>query len=197
MSVSESVTKYLETAHEPAERPRSGRARKTSEINEDEESISKVKQLEENTQAPGVLTDSKVDNKEEKKENAKSAAIDKLVIGKDITKEIPKAPTLEETESRREFVSSLLIKSNPSVQRGPLELEGIGKEGEESVSVTSPPLVALAQPFVYEPSKKAEPQPKKPAEPPKNDLSDLAALINRNKSAKATKEKVWVIISNG
>jgi len=201
VSVSETVVKYLETAHEPAERPRSGRARKTPEIAE-EKSVSEGKPLEEIPQATVLVENKKEEKNEEKtqssavkKEKPKSTARDKLVIGIDVAKETkPKQQdsTLEQTEARREFVSSLLIKSNPTAQRGPLELEGIGKEGEEkeSVSVLTTPLDAPAQSFAYEQPKKTELQTTKAVEPSKNDLSDLAALINRNKSAKATKEKV-------
>ena len=202
VSVSESVIKYLETSHEPAERPRSGRALKTPDLVEKQESVSEEKSVDEESHLVEALIEQKIENTKadtkessvvvtHKKDKPQSVAKENLTIGIDITKETPKQKqqdsTIQETEARRDYVSSLLIKSNPTVERGRLELEGIGKEGEEFVSLTSPVTTAPPQSSVYESPKKDVVQS---AEPAKNDLSDLAALINRNKSVKATKEKV-------
>lgn len=199
------MIKYLETSHEPAERPRSGRALKSPDLVEKQESISEENSVEEKEPSIETLIDQKAEITKTgiressvvvspKKDKPKSATKEKLAIGMDVTKETSKQTqkesTIQETEARREYVNSLLIKSNPTVERGRLELEGTGKEGEEFISLTSSASTALPQSSVYESPKRDVVQSVKTAEPAKNDLSDLAALINRNKSAKATKEKV-------
>ena len=85
-----------------------------------------------------------------------------------------KEPTNEEREARRKMVTSLLSKQE-APKRGKLELEGIGKEGEDIESV-SEGLVTRTRSVV--------------AEKEKADLSDLAALVSRNKAPSKFKEKV-------
>lgn len=98
-----------------------------------------------------------------------------LVKSDDKTKEV-KEPTDEEREARRQMVSSLLNKRD-APKDGKLELEGIGKEGEEGES-TSGGLVTRTSPPLAE---------------KKNDLSDLASLVSKNKTPSKPKEKVTTI----
>ncbi|EDO35713.1 predicted protein [Nematostella vectensis] len=90
----------------------------------------------------------------------------------------PSQRTDAESEKRREYVNSLLIKSEPQVARGHLELEGVGKEGGVTSEAASVSIM----------SRPAEQSGKK--EVKKNDLSDLASLVSRNKPSAKEREKV-------
>lgn len=96
-----------------------------------------------------------------------------FIKGDDKVKNV-KEPTDEEREARRQMVTSLLSKQE-APKRGKLELEGIGKEGEDTESV-SEGLVTRTRSAV--------------AEKDKTDLSDLAALAAKNKAPSKFKEKV-------
>ncbi|XP_048578673.1 microtubule-associated protein futsch isoform X3 [Nematostella vectensis] len=89
----------------------------------------------------------------------------------------PSQRTDAESEKRREYVNSLLIKSEPQVARGHLELERVGKEGGVTSEAASVSIM----------SRPAEQSGKK--EVKKNDLSDLASLVSRNKPSAKEKEK--------
>lgn len=85
----------------------------------------------------------------------------------------PPEPTEQEREANRQLVSSLMARPKPPV-RGQLELEGIGKEGEEG----EVPFVELKTAKPIETEKK------------KTDLSDLASLVQKPKPTKVQKDKV-------
>ena len=199
VSVGEAVRTYLETGKEPQVRERSARSRRASETgNEETENATKAA---ENTSAPNMeakqpVISSKPEvakttvNRQTKphvsslseKPKGKSKVESKpdlpelsVVKNDDKSKEV-KEPTDEEREARRQMVSSLLSKRD-GPKGGKLELEGIGKEGEEDEPASESPVIRTT-PTV--------------AEKTKNDLSDLAAMVAKNKTPSKPKEKVSV-----
>lgn len=200
MNIGEAVRTYLETGKEPQVRERSARSRRGSETVKGENSAKAVEKEGRNMEAkqpvispkPDVTetslnrqTKPKLSNVSDKSKglsSAKSKAESKpelpglnLMKNDEKGREV-KVPTDEEREARRQMVSSLLSKRD-APKDGKLELEGFGKEGEESEGA-SEVLVTRASPAV--------------AEKKKNDLSDLAALVAKSKTPSKPKEKVSV-----
>lgn len=192
VSIGDAVRNYIESGQEPQVRDRSVRSRRGSETGAEEK--------ENETNAAEKLNAANMEGKPEaakttmnkQSKPAASSLSEKpkgLPAGKskaeskpdlpglslvksDKTKEV-KEPTDEEREARRQMVSSLFSKRD-APKDGKLELEGIGKEGEEGES-TSGGLVTRISPMVTE---------------KKNDLSDLASLVSKNKTPVKPKEKV-------
>lgn len=113
--------------------------------------------------------------KDEKRKSDLKPEVPRLSVMKDVDKgKNVKEPTDEEREARRKMVTSLLSKQEAPPKRGKLELEGIGKEGEDAESA-SQGLVTRARPVADEQKK--------------NDLSDLVAMAARNKGPSKPQEK--------
>ena len=199
VSIGEAVRNYLETGKEPQvrERPWSRRGSETGA--EEKENATKTAEniIDQTVEAKESVVQSKPEaakstiNKQSKpamsglSEKSKDLSVSKrkaetkpdlpglnLVNKEDKTK-VLKEPTDEEREARRQMVSSLFSKRD-SPTRGKLELEGIGKEGEDG-EPSSEKLVTRTSPTTAE---------------KKNDLSDLAALVAKNKTPSKPKEKV-------
>lgn len=110
----------------------------------------------------------------------------------DFSKKISSA---QQPEPRKDYINIVLNKPKPPVQLDQLGSQRVGKESDDHDGLSSVSSISATQhaSFLFSepqtPKKEKEVQ-KKPEEPAKNDLSDLAALISRNKSAKVAKEKV-------
>ena len=202
VSIGEAVRNYIESGQEPQVRDRSARSRRGSETGVQEKEI--VKKAAEKSSTSGMEGQPKIRPKpeavktttnkrakpassslSEKPEAGKSKAESKpdlpgLSLARDDekNKEV-KEPTVEEREARRQMVSDLLSKRD-APKDGKLELEGIGKEGEEGES-TSGELITRTSPTIAE---------------KKNDLSDLEALISKNKTTSKFKDKVRLCLSD-
>lgn len=199
VSIGEAVRNYIESGQEPQVRDRSVRSRRGSETSAQEKeserkaskksSISsmegepKMRPKPETAKTPVKRPAKPVPSSLSEKPKVLPAGKSKVESKPDLPalslvksdekgKEV-KEPTDEERETRRQMVSSLLSKRE-ELKDGKLELEGIGKEGEEGES-TSGGLVTRTSPPVAE---------------KKNDLSDLAALVSKNKAASKPKDKV-------
>lgn len=195
VSIGEAVRNYIESGREPQIRDRSTRSRRGSETRAEEKDIeakavekSSLSSMEREAMSPTKPEAVKPKiNKQSKpissnvieKPFGKNKAESKpdhselnLLRSDDKAKEV-KEPTDEEREARRQIVSSLLNKHD-APRDGKLELEGIGKEGE-GIDSSSGGLVTRTSPLVAE---------------KKNDLSDLAALVNKNKTPSKLKERV-------
>lgn len=199
VSIGEAVRNYIESGQEPQVRDRSARSRRGSEVGIQEKEIDKKAADKSSTSSmegePRIRpkpeaakstmnkqpkpAPSSLSEKPKTLPTGKSKAESKpdlpglsLVKNDEKTKEV-KEPTDEEREARRQMVSNLLSKRD-APKDGKLELEGIGKEGEEGES-TSGGLVTRTSPTIAE---------------KKNDLSDLAALVSKNKTPSKAKDKV-------
>ena len=196
VNIGEAVRNYIESGQEPQVRDRSARSRRVSGTGiQEKDTDKKAAEKSSNSSMEGeprirpepeaVKTTINKQPKpapsslSEKPKGGKSKAGSKpdlpglsLTKNNDKNKEV-KEPTVEEREARRQMVSDLLSKRD-APKDGKLELEGIGKEGEEGES-TSGGLVTRASPTIAE---------------KKNDLSDLAALVSKNKAPSKPKDKV-------
>lgn len=205
VDVGEAVRAYMESGKEPKIRARSARSGRGSETGKEEIEIdmdltekASVSDIEVAESVTSLSASSKTQGKDtavNKRTKSQASNFSGKPIGT-TTKdqdggrkaEVPrtsfikgdynvknvKEPTDEEREARRTMVTSLLSKQE-APKRGKLELEGIGKEGEDIESV-SEGLVTRTRSVV--------------AEKEKADLSDLAALVSRNKAPSKFKEKV-------
>ena len=197
VNIGEAVRNYIESGQEPQVRDRSARSRRVSGTGiQEKDTDKKAAEKSSNSSMEGeprirpepeaVKTTINKQPKpapsslSEKPKGGKSKAGSKpdlpglsLTKNNDKNKEV-KEPTVEEREARRQMVSDLLSKRD-APKDGKLELEGIGKEGEEGES-TSGGLVTRASPTIAE---------------KKNDLSDLAALVSKNKTPSKPKDKVF------
>ena len=201
VSIGEAVRNYIESGQEPQVRDRSARSRRGSETGAQEKESEKKTPEKSSTSsmegeprirpkpeaakttvnrqskpAPSSLSEKPKGLPAGKSKAESKPDLPGLSLGKsdEKTKEA-KEPTDEEREARRQMVSSLFSKRD-APKDSKLELEGIGKEGEEGES-TSGGLVTRASPPVAE---------------KKNDLSDLAALISKNKTPSKPKDKVRI-----
>lgn len=188
VSIGEAVRNYIESGQEPQIRDRSTRSRRGSETGAEEKDIeakavekSSLSSMEKEAMSPTKINkqskpiSSNVIEKlfgKNKAESKPDHSELNLLKSDDKAKEV-KEPTDEEREARRQIVSSLLNKHD-APRDGKLELEGIGKEGE-GIDSSSGGLVTRTSPLVAE---------------KKNDLSDLAALVNKNKTPSKLKERV-------
>lgn len=201
VSIGEAVRNYIESGQEPQVRDRSARSRRGSGTGFQEKEVDKKAAEKSSTSSmegesrirPKPEAVKTTTNKQakpgpsglsEKPKAGKSKAGSKpdlpglgLVKNDEKNKEV-KEPTIEEREARRQLVSDLLSKRD-TPKESKLELEGIGKEGEEGES-TSGGLVTRTSPTIAE---------------KKNDLSDLAALISKNKTPSKPKDKVCTLVS--
>lgn len=189
VSIGDAVRNYIESGQEPQVRDRSVRSRRGSETGaEEKENETNAAEKLNAANMEGKPEAAKTTMNKQSKPSAsslsekpkglpagKSKAESKpdlpglSLVKSDKTKEV-KEPTDEEREARRQMVSSLFSKRD-APKDGKLELEGIGKEGEEGES-TSGGLVTRISPTVTE---------------KKNDLSDL---VSKNKTPVKPKEKV-------
>lgn len=196
LSIGETVRNYIESGQEPQVRDRSARTRRGSgTCIQEKDTDRKAAEKSSNSSMEGeprirpkpeaVKTTINKQPKpapsslSEKPKDGKSKAELKpdlpglsLAKNNEMNKEV-KEPTVEEREARRQMVSDLLSKRD-APKDGKLELEGIGKEGEEG-DLTSGGLVTRTSPTIAE---------------KKNDLSDLAALVSKNKTPSKPKDKV-------
>ena len=198
VSIGEAVKSYLESGKEPQVRERSAWSRRGSETGaEEKENVTKAAEKTNglNMEAEESTIQSKpevakttlnrqpkpaVSSLSEKPKGLKPKAETKpdlpgLGLGKtgNKSKEM-KEPTDEEREGRRQMVSSLFSKRD-APKDGKLELEGIGKEGEDGKSASEGLVLRTSPPIT---------------EKKKNDLSDLAAMLAKNKTPSKPKEKV-------
>lgn len=199
VSIGEAVRNYIESGQEPQVRDRSARSRRGSETGAQEKESEKKAPEKSSTSsmegeprirpkpeaakttvnrqakpAPSSLSEKPKGlpagkNKADSKPDLPGLS---LVKGDEKTNEV-KEPTDEEREARRQMVSSLLSKRE-ALKDGKLELEGIGKEGEESESPSAGLVTRTSPPLAEK----------------KNDLSDLAALVSKNKTPSKPKDKV-------
>lgn len=199
VSIGEAVRNYIESGQEPQVRDRSARSRRGSETGAQEKESEKKAPEKSSTSsmegeprirpkpeaakttvnrqakpAPSSLSEKLKGlpagkNKADSKPDLPGLS---LVKGDEKTNEV-KEPTDEEREARRQMVSSLLSKRE-ALKDGKLELEGIGKEGEESESPSAGLVTRTSPPLAEK----------------KNDLSDLAALVSKNKTPSKPKDKV-------
>ena len=203
VNIGEAVRNYIESGQEPQVRDRSARSRRVSGTGIQEKDTDKRAAEKSSNSSLGGEPRIRPEpeavktaiNKQpkpassslsEKPKGGKSKAESKpdlprlsLAKNNETNKEV-KEPTVEEWEARRQMVSELLSKRD-APKDGKLELEGIGKEGEEGES-TSGGLVTRACPTIAE---------------KKNDLSDLAALVSKNKTPSKLKDKVRTKVSLG
>ena len=200
VNIGEAVRTYLESGKEPQVRERSARSTRASETgNEETENATKAaeKTSAPNMEAKQPVISSKPEvvkttiNRQTKpqvsslseKPKGKSKIESKpdlpelsLAKNDDKSKEV-KTPTDEERETRRQMVSSFLSKRD-GPKGGKLELEGIGKEGEEDETTPERPVIRPISTVT---------------EIKKNDLSDLVTMVAKNKTPSKPKEKVSVV----
>ena len=199
VSIGEVVRNYIESGQEPQIRDRSARSRRGSGTGiQEKDTDKKAAEKSSNSSMEGepiirpkpeaVKTTinkqpkpgpSSLSEKTKAITTGKSKAESKpdlpglsLAKNNEKNKEV-KEPTVQEREVRRQMVSDLLSKRD-APKDGKLELEGIGKEGEEGDSASGG-LVTRTSPTIAE---------------KKNDLSDLAALVSKNKTPSKPKDKV-------
>lgn len=204
VSIGEAVRNYIESGQEPQVRDRSARSRRGSGTGIQEKDTDKKAVEKSNTSSmeeqPRIRpTPEAVKTTIIKQPKPASSSLSEkpkaLSVGKSKVESKPDLPglslaknnernkevkelTVEEREARRQMVSDLLSKRD-APKDGKLELEGIGKEGEEGES-TSGGLVTRTSPTIAE---------------KKNDLSDLAALVSKNKTPSKPKDKVRAKVS--
>lgn len=201
VSIGQAVRNYLESGKEPQIRERSARSRRGSEagteekenaVKTDKTMVPKMEAKEPVIKSKTEVSKTTIDKQSKpvasslnekskdlpsnnKKVEEKPNYTGLNLVNRDGKLREVKEPTDEEREARRQMVSSLFQKRDVPTQ-GKLELEGIGKEGDEGESL-SEGLVTRTSPTNADKSKK-------------NDLSDLAALVAKKKTASKTKEKV-------
>ena len=185
VDVGQAVKVYIDSGHEPQVRAPSARSRPVSpaasSISDQHHAVSEEARFEEQASEPASKsTEEKPEEKHQTKttkmkgntEN-KADSLKGLNFVRENKDVKEPEPTDEEKEATRRLVSSIMARPKPPA-RGRLELEGIGKEGdeEEEVAPVQPPIV-------------------KPSKPEKTtNLSDLASLVQKPKPPKASKDKV-------
>ena len=197
VSVGEAVLKYIESGQEPQVRERTSRSRRNSEtateetvkapkVEDETASLQKNKgesrPRAETPKTPMSKASEPASSSLRPKSKASNAGKSRpepkpdfpglsFLKGEETTAKMAQ-PSDEEREVRRQMVSGLLTKPD-GPKAGKLELEGIGKDGEEGKSASGG-LVARARHSMDD---------------TKRDLSDLVALLPKNKTPNK-KEKV-------